>query len=408
MKEKYQGNSSIIEKFFGRDISEFNTKKLENIKEEIAKGKVTWVLGTGVSVPAKLPQWKELLTRMWIRVCELDSGKTEENYAQWYATARRTILNSNKKIDVYNGKVNETIQGNAPDFLNGLNVLESAEYIYNFFMDFVADESFGKSWSGMPDLIMKELTRECLEVSLSVSDLKKALETEVLGKLSAYLAAEGTQRVITYNYDNLLEFCLSEFTDIEESSLNIFYDKSKNKSEKEDCVNIYHPHGYLPIVDVYGKKGGESERIILTESSYYQMEEKVYNWENSIQAKSLVESSCVFIGFSGDDYNFRRIIKNLETDANGDEPRHYIFFCINKVIDLVYGKSAKDYARDKWMSEEKAFEAIRNSDEYAFEKVQLINRLYAQEMYWRKHGIIPIWTTYKELPDMIECITRRD
>ena len=38
---------------------------------------------------------------------------------------------------------------------------------------------------------------------------------------------------------------------------------------------------------------------------------------------------------------------------------------------------------------------------FIYENIQLIDRLFFFYHYWRRHGIIPIWTTFDELPELI-------
>ncbi len=104
-------------------------------------------------------------------------------------------------------------------------------------------------------------------------------------------------------------------------------------------IRVYHPHGKIHLFSEW--KPRESDNIVLTESSYYSMESKVYNWANSIQAKALAEKSCVFVGFSGADYNFRRIIKNCHELKDGEEARHYIFIGINSLVKKIFANALK-------------------------------------------------------------------
>lgn len=135
-------------------------------------------------------------------------------------------------------------------------------------------------------------------------------------------AAEKAEKgsVITYNYDDLLEFCLDKVANASSHEVQVICDCDERKTDNSQRINIHHPHGALSIKRNRFSK--ESEHIILTEHSYYQMEQKAYSWQNSVQAKALMDTSCAFIGFSGDDYNFRRIIKNVDCAC---KPRHYIF-----------------------------------------------------------------------------------
>ena len=138
------------------------------------------------------------------------------------------------------------------------------------------------------------------------------------------------------------------------------------------------------------------------------MEQKAYSWQNSVQAKALMDTSCAFIGFSGDDYNFRRIIKNVDCAC---KPRHYIFFCLNDLFHELYQEEVdKRYEEELLMSAAGGDSEVKKDEirrelledkNFVYENIQLIDRLFAQYHYWRRHGIIPIWTTFDELPELI-------
>lgn len=49
-------------------------------------------------------------------------------------------------------------------------------------------------------------------------------------------------------------------------------------------------------------------------------------------------------------------------------------------------------------------EKKKGSADYEFERRQLIDYMHAQEIYWKKYNIFPIWTTYKKLPEMLKEI----
>ena len=224
--------------------------------------------------------------------------------------------------------------------------------------------------------------------------------------LAKLLKKQKKGSVITYNYDDLLEFCLDKVANASSHEVQVICDCDERKTDNSQRINIHHPHGALSIKRNRFSK--ESEHIILTEHSYYQMEQKAYSWQNSVQAKALMDTSCAFIGFSGDDYNFRRIIKNVDCAC---KPRHYIFFCLNDLFHELYQEEVdKRYEEELLMSAAGGDSEVKKDEirrelledkNFVYENIQLIDRLFAQYHYWRRHGIIPIWTTFDELPELI-------
>ena len=47
---------------------------------------------------------------------------------------------------------------------------------------------------------------------------------------------------------------------------------------------------------------------------------------------------------------------------------------------------------------------IIHEESFTYEGIQLINMLYARYSYWKRHGIVPIWSTFEELPEMVKEI----
>ena len=60
-----------LEDVLEKDILELNENNLQEFREKYRAGKITWVLGAGVSVPVGLPQWGTLLAKIWARLSEM-------------------------------------------------------------------------------------------------------------------------------------------------------------------------------------------------------------------------------------------------------------------------------------------------------------------------------------------------
>lgn len=360
-----------------------NQKNYEALKDKVAAGKATWVLGAGVSVPAKLPKWNELLTRMWARLSELEPRADGKMKNTEFMKARRERENQIKDYSGFQTKIKDAYAGEGSKVFDGINTLESAEYMWNYIDDLMEGSIDSETKEKLKKRVLKALIKESLAVKSGKTELAKNLKKEAIGNLAQLLAVQKKGRVITYNYDDILEMCLEEIANLTAKEVSVVCDCDLEKGDYERKINIHHPHGALKVVGT--ALGKESRNIILTESSYYEMEKKAYNWENSVQAKALVETSCIFMGFSGEDYNFRRIIKNIDFDSEREGAKHYIFFCLDDLIKNVYGS---DLSRCR-------------DEEFIYEGIQLINRLYAQYSYWMHHGVIPIWSTVDELPEMV-------
>jgi len=99
-------------------------------------------------------------------------------------------------------------------------------------------------------------------------------------------------------------------------------------------------------------------------------------------------NTCVLVGFSGEDANFRRIIrKNSEGES-------YIFFTVDDIVRKVFSNIATKI--------NPVDIALEKKDNYPYEMLLLLFMIQAKTKYWENLGIHPIWTTLKELPQKIK------
>lgn len=408
------------EELLGKQIADRNAFNLNNLKKLTSAGKVTWILGAGISKSAGVPLWSECLLRMWARILYLeneDNLKAGKEFRDTLNDIKSRIKQPEKILE----KINLTISGKmTSEILNGVNTLEAAEYIQNFVAESVAkfrnkDELYEQAFA--------RLLRDALKPELQPEEILEKLKNQVIGLLASYFIRQvnGDKKVtvISYNFDNLLEFAL------ENAGLEKDYCHIKNPGTTEVVngikgVYIYHPHGTVSVVQTTLSE--DSSRFVLAESNYGCLEQKAYIWENSIQAKALQESSCVFLGFSGEDYNFRRIIKNMESDEERQDISHYLFLSLESLVKKMFGSavnkillgdvSRTEEERERFLCNiskaeyDTVLRQLLENEDMIYERMLIIKKLYAQYLYWDRHNIIPIWTTRDELPEMVsEIIT---
>ena len=368
-------------------LIELNEKNLRELSGYINDGKkVTWILGAGVSKPAGIPLWTECLQKMWNRMLMLGRTDKTNNIAEadYFDDAMKNLQKQAKGSEEFLDILNKEIKGESNSynkiFVKG-DVLEVAEYMRNFIY-----QTLNTSTEARAELVFKEIVKDSLKpkMKLSGNQWKEKLDSMVAGKLADYLISDNKpenkrQTVIVYNFDDLLEVALEQKM-ADTSSCHVKASVQSGQSDSENGIYIYHPHGLLKILGA--DMGEESQKLVFTESSYRKLESKAYIWENSVQAQALSETSCIFLGFSGTDYNFRRILKNTEMGKEYRGQKHYFFISLESMLKGMM---------DKTMS----------SDEILYQKLLMTKKLYAQYIYWKNYGIIPIWTTRSELPEMI-------
>lgn len=147
--------------------------------------------------------------------------------------------------------------------------------------------------------------------------------------------------VITYNYDDYLEFCMHDIIDSlsfpentpEEEQEKIkqgqknkirvhdFIDKQLPCVRQHECsgTDIYHVHGHLDIFIREAEKSDEiplprcNEGIVLSSDDYFELSENgALSWTNQVQHSMFSSMPIIVVGFSMDDSNFRLIIRKLQ------------------------------------------------------------------------------------------------
>ena len=238
------------------------------IFELLNENKITLFLGAGVSYPSKLPNWKELITRLLDKIVPSINGLEK--------------LISEKKA--------QTCKMIIKDF--GNNPLTQIRYLKSA-MKQSCKENFN------------ELLRE------SLYRKKPNPNTELLNSIRELLNKFNIKDILTYNLDNILE-------------LNFKKNNIKCKSlTKSSCIrdpnklNIYHIHGLITL------DRSELNDIIFSEEEYHKSYSYPYDWTNTTQLHFLRSSIGLFIGCSLTDPNTRRILDTVNEEQ--EEKYHYAF-----------------------------------------------------------------------------------
>lgn len=193
-----------------KELFDLNQKNCKSLREYVKKKKVTWILGAGVSAPAGLPDWKRMLAGMWTRVTQLEwrgddlSGGADKIFVN----ARKNILQTEDDLDLYYKRANDASSEDSVGIFDDINVLESAEYMWNYVKSFFHADQKGNQ-EALAEAVLDSLIKKVLCIKQSQEELRETLKKQALGRLAALLG-EQKGSVITYNYDNLLEFCLEK------------------------------------------------------------------------------------------------------------------------------------------------------------------------------------------------------
>lgn len=385
----------LVSSLLDKDIKKNQEIYREEIRQAVASGDISLALGAGISMPMKMPNWLGLISKL-------------AGYAQQYADySSNSTLKDPEDIRRLRVALEQELTAGELTLFNGVNVLESGQYIEQLLYRAAKGRSAQE--------LLKETLSIIIEQSLSPAKWidekwKESHPTLDDPRVHLVLAAEhnslcavayllyvdhGFRRAITYNFDTLVQEYLIDIFGV--SPDRIFtHPGVRSKYPRagiKDPIDIFHVHGCIPRKASLETPScafpGESGQIILTESSYYNTEQSwAYNWQNSTQSYYLNRDSCVFVGFSADDYNFRRILKHLQV---GMHPKHYLILTIDNV------------AKEAWAAVcRRHLFSNTSQEDIQKETLQLLKiQLDMKSEYWISKGFYPIWVTVDDIPKFL-------
>lgn len=115
------------------------------------------------------------------------------------------------------------------------------------------------------------------------------------------IARCGVKRILTYNFDELIEEALAT-NDIEFDS----FEPGDHFNSNYRGAVVFHPHGLIrsDMNDVELRQ----KSIVLSEEDYNQLNFQPYSWGNVVQLGLLTQFTCLFVGVSLSDPNTRKLL----------------------------------------------------------------------------------------------------
>lgn len=393
------------------------------IKEHIQNDQTALVLGAGISKPSQMPLWGGLISKMMgyaIQYDQLGRHEFSDVKAAGKDERSRLLELSSKLMD---GEL---------ELLGKVNALESAEYVAQLFDTKAASVKIRRM---LEEEAIHGMVQQLVDRSLSPTDLLQdpidglpgAREEIAKGKtavqvisecglpnvaarntmfaVSYLMAAEnGIHRAMSYNYDPLVQEHMLDLYGMKEEQLLTHPGRWGAGWGGDDVRELYHVHGFVPGERQLAKGNDrvfpiKSGPLILSEDSYYRIErEEAYNWSSSIQSYFLNRYHCVFVGFSANDYNFRRILRQMGDKSEDDrQPQHYLIMTIDDWIEDVYADVCR--ARVKKGSGRLAKVDVDRISKDAILLLRYV--LNCRTAYWSRFNIYPIWVTAKEIPKLL-------
>ena len=142
-------------------------------------------------------------------------------------------------------------------------------------------------------------------------------------------------RVLTYNFDEYLEKYLAHIG----IKYNVLYNDACAVNE---CLSIYHVHGFLPKVSAKSHLQPQYTRsIFLTEENYNQLYNHPYSWQIASQLSFFRENTCLFVGCSLSDPNIRRLLELTKKEKR----IHFAILTKDKMTNTDIAVASNHFAR---------------------------------------------------------------
>lgn len=392
-----------VKEFLTTKQCELREGYLDDIRAALTRRNAVLAVGAGVSIPMNMPSWAGLISQLTGYALQYDDYKGKKDEEDKFVTAAEKA--ERKRLIA----LEQALMSGKLTLLGGINVLEAAQYIDQILKHSAGSDNDMAVLKGIIAAIAeKSYDRAALEKSYrkrhhlrqkdAVKDWDLIKDNSLLAVAYLLQAAGGFRQAMTYNYDTLIQQYLLSMFGVAKDRIVTHCESWSQSVAVDDPIELFHLHGCIPPKKEQGKYPvfpKESREIILSEDSYYNIERHSgYNWQNSIQSFFLNRDTCVFVGFSADDYNFRRILRQMGDRMDDKAPHHYLVLAID------------DLVKDTWKSvcqyylSEKAGETTR-AEIRARTLTLLARELDMKAHYWQRYNFYPIWVTIQDIPEVL-------
>lgn len=240
----------------------WNAPHLEALRRAYRDGRLTLLLGAGVSKGCGLPVWRELTSRLLRRALR---GLYEAVGPQEAPLHERDIEAA------LNDRVRPMV----------------ARYV---------KAKLGEGYL--------EAVRQALYAG----------KERVSPTMKAILAMERLCAILSLNFDDLLERS-ARASGLEDRFRPVF---EPPLDLSQGPIPVYHTHGFLPLHP--GERG--SSRIVFSEEDYHGVIHEARPWSDLVTLDLFARTTCLMVGTSGEDPNLRRLLDLTRRLAV--PPRHYL------------------------------------------------------------------------------------
>ena len=344
-----------IDDYLSRTQKERNDKGEKYLIKQLTSSRCALCLGAGVTKGIGMPLWPELITNLFYGLLVHFSFG---NDAQMEHLVHSDIDQRMRDIELF----------------KSVSSLEAAEYIQLSLEQYAKYRAHKNNFRYEQKTAERFLARDILSTLEFLKNNCKSPDWSVVDELAKLITAEkGIRHVINYNYDDALECACERIgADMNRIVSCGLSECTARTSSGQLPSYIYHIHGRLPLFSKVLEEHVQKDinaGVILSERSYNQTESMIYNSTNTCQAQIFQTHSCLFIGFSAQDYNYKRIVKGMPLTIedkeklvkdldSGKEPviaPHFILFSINSFIKELKAHDSKKHEKVILTSEEESY-----------------------------------------------------
>jgi len=369
-----------VEQFLDEAFLRSNTANFNYLADVLKTSvdNIAYILGAGMSYDIGLPLWKDLIEALLVKgVAGRDSASPSMNKLM----NEFNVLEVAEYLQTFMEKI---ATGNIP-YITRLNVIPLEDH---------------QKIIGLADRYIAQAVKTALIYCKAREDIRSTRSAEEkwasLTNLAKFFDGR-VKQVITYNYDDALESVAPEA-----DSRGITQCVYTLKPCNQKAATIYHVHGRLPI---FTDCGPDDDTIILTEDSYQNLERSIYNNTNLCQANAFSQNICLFMGFSRQDPNFRRISafrKHL--------PEVEIAYRKRVLDELSTGRLEFSYLESEGINgvlPHFVLCPINLKDLPGDEKHAVNMFLEMQAHYLLRHWIFPIFVTFSDIPILLDDLEKQ-
>ena len=311
--------------------------RLRSLQEDVRQGRITLVLGAGVSRSRNVPTWQTLTERMWQRFRSEDS-------LPWVLGAEdQKLLESVRK------ELKESADPQRRLLADRINLsAAAAANSLGFQMAFEVLRDRLNARRGPNSDEFAEALREMLYADVT-PPRGEGDPPDTLSALASIIQQEQASnsprilRVITFNVDDLLEYEVHQGIEhwratpvlwpIARPSNHI---RSDGGHQSRPPIPCYHLHGFLPREAVWHEDAPES--LVFTDAQYWATVASPLSFANKIMSHALHDSHCVFVGLSMTDINLIRWLGTSSNEICDDKQR---LFARKSLPDESFASSLK-------------------------------------------------------------------